>query len=75
MTQQWVKDLAMVVNPYTLEISIGLLILLWLLFFIRYHLYLIMPIIKQIENFSLFVSRLSNLEERNESLISKYLSD
>lgn len=75
MTQQWVKDLAMVVNPYTLEISIGLLILLWLLFFIRYHLYLIMPIIKEIENFSLFVSRLSNLEERNESLISKYLSD
>ena len=75
MTEQWVKDLATVMNPYTLEISIGLLILLWLGFFIRYHLYLIKPIIKELENFSSFVFKLSNLEEQNESLISKYLSD
>ncbi len=75
MTEQWVKDLATIVNPYTLEISIGVLILLWVLFFIRYHINLIRPIIKELENFSIFVSKLSNLEERNESLISKYLSD
>jgi ABC-type transporter Mla subunit MlaD len=75
LTDQWVRDMAMLVEPYTLEISIGMLILLWVLFFIRYHLYLIRPILKELIRFSKFLSGLSNMEDQNESLISKFLSD
>ncbi|NLC43546.1 MAG: hypothetical protein GX783_04615 [Clostridiales bacterium] len=75
MTEQWIKELALVVNPYTLVISIGILILFWFVFFIRYHLYLIKPIKKELKDFTVFISRFSNQEERNESLISNYLNN
>ncbi|MDD4681177.1 MAG: hypothetical protein PHP79_09925, partial [Clostridia bacterium] len=75
MTLQWVKIFATAIEPYTLILSIVIMILLWLLFFIRYHLCLILPISKELERFSLYLSRLSNSEERNEYLVSKYMSN
>lgn len=72
--EQWIKTISKVAEPYFLEISVGLLILLWLLFFIRYHISLVLPIIKEYNSFSLFLSQLTNLEESNEARISGYLN-
>jgi len=56
-----------------LGISLGVLAILWLALYLRYHVGLLIPVIGELEGFAAFLTKLANLNESNEARISEYI--
>jgi hypothetical protein len=60
---------------YSLEISSGLLLLLWAVLFICYPVMILKPVNKELQYFLEFLSGLENWDEANEARLEKYITN
>lgn len=75
MVGQFIGFLTTYLVPYSLEVSLGLLLLLWVVFFIRYPVSLLNPVIKELQLFLEFLSELGNSSEVNQTQMEKFISN
>jgi ABC-type transporter Mla subunit MlaD len=73
LAAQLFKQLFNVLGPYAFEISIGLLLVLWFYFFIKYHILRLVPVSRQLDRFCRFLNELDNAAENNEQKINDYI--
>ena len=75
MTLQLIESISVKLSPFSLVISLGILLLLWIIFFIRYPILLINPILKELKAFSILLSSFDNSNKDNMDKLEKYFSD
>lgn len=75
MSGQLIEFFSARVVPFSLEISLGLLLLLWIIFFIRYPVLLLKPVIKELKYFFEFLSKLDNSSDINRSQVEYFIND